>query len=694
MKLKGINPFEQHIEKIVLAGGVLAVGGVAAWQFINAPSTTFGSREVAPAEVDGLLEEKARALQSQLRGDSKIEIPSDGVAMAAPTFESAVAKEVAPAAQIVVRSPAFASALMKTHESSTDVWYYEPRLAALQMVDVVQTADALTPESAKQAAAVSPTLASRFSSEDGPKDVVWTTPVARLDLKGLRAELSRSDSAAKPPRAAIPGVWYQDTPYVVDVQFQRREVMADGSYGPAQAVPCFTSRDEELNFRGRLANATAELRDQVFGVLGSAANQAQVLQLPFYDTVNDAFVSPTVRSQADTAATDDPAANASNRRAMQLKTQLNSKKQSAQKVSDELTKLGGPWDDAKEREAEEERKRDERERKESEKGNQGGKGGGGFGMGGGGMDGRNQPGGKAEDEKRKREEARVMAERKSKTRVLRRLESEIAGIEKELGLTASGPVTSTEAKLPSVTTDEEVLVWGHDLEVEPGHTYQYRVVAQVYNPFFARGNQLVKEQDERELDQPITIASRESDWSRPVVVSPRVRFFVTQANAGSGQLGMGTAQVEVYRLVDGQWRRSEMQVQPGERIGRVDDRRSGGESIDFTTDFYVASIVEDLDQKPSGDRTRKPAIVVVRPLSGGPDEVRSPDADQNDSARIELRDQASMAAEQKDNAGTGTSGNPAGGSPTPPAGPGGPGGGGIGGGGGGLGGGSGGGKGR
>ena len=56
MKLKGINPFEQHIEKIVLAGGVLAVGGVAAWQYFNAPTTSFGGRQVTPGEVDTLLE--------------------------------------------------------------------------------------------------------------------------------------------------------------------------------------------------------------------------------------------------------------------------------------------------------------------------------------------------------------------------------------------------------------------------------------------------------------------------------------------------------------------------------------------------------------------------------------------------------------------------------------------------------------
>jgi hypothetical protein len=673
MKLKGINPFERHVEKIILAGGALAVLGVAAWQVLNAPAVTFGGRQVAPGQVDSLLEERARALQSQLRGESTIKIPEEGVALAAPTFDSALAKEVAPRSSLPVASPALASALIHTTENSTDVWYHEPAFAGIQMVDVIQTADALTPESAKRALAIAPALAARFASSEGPQDVVWTTPVARLDLKGIRAELARAEPGAKPPRAALPGVWYQDTPFVVDVVFQRREVLPGGGYGPVQTVPVFSPREAELDFRSRIAGAKAELRDTVFGMLRNPADQAQILQLPFFETVNGSFVSPTVR--VDAAASGATAAeDVDRRRLMQMKTQLETKRRAAQKLSDELKKLGGPWDEAKEKEDEERRRQEERERKEAEKGTKQGSGGGGggFGMGGGGMDGRNKGAGGAEDAAaREREKRRVEEQRKSKTRLLKRFETEIADLEKQLGSTpaASGP--DVTAKLPDVAHDEEVLIWGHDLEVEPGHTYQYRAVAHLYNPFFARGNQLVKAQDEKELDQAFTIATADGPWSKPVVVSPRVRFFVTQANAGAGQLGMGTAQVEVYRLVDGQWRRSEMQVQPGERIGRVDDRsKAGGKSVDFTTDFYVAAIVDDLEQKPTGDRTRRPAMVVVRPLQGGPEELRSPESDLSNDTRVELRAQASVTAEPKAPAGAPAGGSP----PVPPAG-GGPGGG-------------------
>ena len=38
MKLKGINQFEQHVEKIVLGVAVLGAAGIGAWMFLGAPT--------------------------------------------------------------------------------------------------------------------------------------------------------------------------------------------------------------------------------------------------------------------------------------------------------------------------------------------------------------------------------------------------------------------------------------------------------------------------------------------------------------------------------------------------------------------------------------------------------------------------------------------------------------------------------
>lgn len=681
MKLKGINTFEQHIEKIVLGVAILGVVGIAAWQFISAPTVPLGKQTVSPGEVDALLQRKAEGLQTRLRGESDIKIPAEGVPLAAPTFGDRLARHVSPAPSLARTSPSFNGMLVKNNATSADVWYHEPTVKQVQMLAVHETADALTAEAAKAAAKVSPVVAARFGTIDGPADIVWTTPVARLDLKAIREELARAEKEANPPRQAIPGVWYQETPFVVDVLFERRAKKADGTWGEPQEVPVFSSRIEELTYRPRIKDAKGELKDEVFSVLGVPEQQLDVLQLPFYDTVNGAFVSPSVLLAQGTAEADPSADAGALRRRLQAQTQMEQKQRKATVIRDELTKLGGPWDAEQEKKRLEEERASERERKEAEKGS-GTKGGGGLtGGGGGGLGGSMtkdpNKGAKPVDERTKR------IRRIAKTTELKKLEAELAELEKLLGAApvAAGP----KPKVPGIATLDEILVWGHDLEVEPGKTYQYRCVARVLNPFFSKGNMLVQEQAVKGLDKPFTTDSLASAWSAETTVSPSVRFFVTRAMVGDGSLQAGTAQVEIYRLMDGQWRRSEMTVQPGERIGRKDTRGASAE-VDFSTDYFLVDVVEDLDAKASGNKSeRRPGFAVVRAMSTEDMDVRSPVGDLDDPDRLKLRAQADAAAsakpdakdakDAKDGKGDGTRGpGGSGGNGAPPRGPGGPGG--------------------
>ena len=45
-----------------------------------------------------------------------------------------------------------------------------------------------------------------------------------------------------------------------------------------------------------------------------------------------------------------------------------------------------------------------------------------------------------------------------------------------------------------------MLVWTHDLSVEPGATYRYRCRVFLYNPLFARSRQLLEAQQERAVE--------------------------------------------------------------------------------------------------------------------------------------------------------------------------------------------------
>jgi uncharacterized membrane protein YgcG len=649
MKLKGINAFEQHIEKIVLGAAVVVGGGLVAWHVLSAPTVKVGSRDVPLSEVDKLLDVKARDLKSRLDGDNRIEIPKleeqgDGVKDGAAFVKSLVAP-VSPVPSLARTAPSFNGMLVKNGVSAVDVWYYVPTVPSLEMRGIQETADALTAEAAKDAAKASKVVAARadFQKIDGPKDVVWTTPFARIDLKGLREELKRSQPTATPPLMQIPGVWYQDVAYLVDVVFERREKGADGSWGAPVVVPVFAARSEELNFRGRIDGAKAEVRDEVFALLGNDDNQKEILEPTFYDTVNHAFVSPALLAAADGEKATASDAGAVRRR-MQLQTQLQEKQRRAQTLQAELEKLGGPWNEEVEKKKEEEKRKEEKERKDQEKsgtkgggsgGNKGGPGGGP----GGSMSGKAGASKDADDKDAKKK----AAERKTKTMQLRRMESDISALETELGGDAA-PTGTGKPKAPSLASLDELLVWGHDLEVVPGHTYQYRCLARVYNPFFGKGNQLVAKQSEKGLASAFTLDAVASEWSSEHTVSPDVRFFVTRALVGDGNLGLGSAQIEVYKLLGGQWRRAESSVQPGERIGRVDEHGAGG-SVDFTTQYYLVDVVEDLDttHAAAGTKDRRPGVVVIGSLNGAGSEIRIPANDLDDADRIKLRGQADAA---------------------------------------------------
>ncbi|MBO6514056.1 MAG: hypothetical protein JJ974_08835 [Phycisphaerales bacterium] len=92
MKLKGVNPFIQHIEKLVLGLAVLIFLGVISLQFVSQPNQVeVGSRSVAPDQIYNELADTARSLQSQIsdRSPALPDVkPVDLVARYNQAFES------------------------------------------------------------------------------------------------------------------------------------------------------------------------------------------------------------------------------------------------------------------------------------------------------------------------------------------------------------------------------------------------------------------------------------------------------------------------------------------------------------------------------------------------------------------------------------------------------------------------------
>jgi uncharacterized membrane protein YgcG len=649
MSTKGFNKFEQHVEKAVVGVAVLALAAVVAMRFLSAPTVKVGPKEVAPGDVDAALEAKARGLSSQL-SEAGIQFESGAVDPASPAFRARLAADSSPVDALVPTSPNFNKRLLADSGAAIDQWYYVPTLPPLRMKGVNEHADALTPASAAKAKAVSPVLAARpdFATTDSPKDVVWTTPFAVIDLKALRAELRRGNAEAKPPLSPIPSIWYEEraNPPIVDVVFERRRQDASGAWGPAEVVPAFAERAQELMLRDEVANPPLGFRAEAFAVLGDDANQLEILQAPFYETVNGAFVSPSVDEAGEdgkSPAEDDRAAAAERQRRKQKRTTLERRKQRAESLRAEIERLGGMWDEEVEKEREEQRKRDERDQRGSGSGGGGGGGGGmgspGGGLGGSGaMNGKNSGSSKDADRERQEQDRK----RKEKSRELRSIEAQIAELEKELGIDAPAQGAAPQAR-PALSSLDELLVWGHDLEVDFGATYQYRCVVRMLSPFYGKGNQLVKEQDDQGLSARCTLDSVASEWGQPVTVSPRVQFFVTRASVGDVAAAATAVQCEVYKFDGGKGCRDEMALQVGDQIGRRE--QVDGKEIDFSTSFVVLDVVEDknADRAAGSAGARRPAVVVVAPIGGGDPQVRIPRDEVDSPARARLGDKASVS---------------------------------------------------
>lgn len=114
-------------------------------------------------------------------------------------------------------------------------------------------------------------------------------------------------------------------------------------------------------------------------------------------------------------------------------------------------------------------------------------------------------------------------------------------------------------------TEDEVRVWAHDITVEPGKTYRYRVIVNVLNPLFRRSN--INKQQRAENYRKIALGPdpdelESSPWSRPITTDPVNFFWLVD-----GSLQNQQAEVEIWTRYSGQWERLESRVSAGDAIG-------------------------------------------------------------------------------------------------------------------------------
>lgn len=137
-----------------------------------------------------------------------------------------------------------------------------------------------------------------------------------------------------------------------------------------------------------------------------------------------------------------------------------------------------------------------------------------------------------------------------------------------------------EGNVAAGTAVKEITFFSHDVNVEPGKTYRYRVRYSLKNPIF-----LTKGINDKLADQ-FVISSTWSDWQEVTIPSDTQFYFASQKQAIQG--GVLWVTVDVFKRVKGQWTKETFQLTPGDSIGQA----RGG--VDFDTGFTVVDLRKDI----------------------------------------------------------------------------------------------------
>jgi hypothetical protein len=164
------------------------------------------------------------------------------------------------------------------------------------------------------------------------------------------------------------------------------------------------------------------------------------------------------------------------------------------------------------------------------------------------------------------------------------------GMDPEMG--GYGAMPGAPAEEPAEEVSKQIKVWAHDLTVQPGRTYRYRVVVYVLNPLFRQSRVAVEQRAENEHKIAIGPSEEElaaAPWTDPVQVDPEYHFFLIGGNAASQE-----ASIEAWRLYNGTWRKLEFGgLEPGDLIGgsgTVTDEKTGQMKLDMEIGALVVDV--------------------------------------------------------------------------------------------------------
>ncbi|MGJ8637285.1 MAG: hypothetical protein ACSHX5_10605 [Phycisphaerales bacterium] len=511
MKLKGVNPFIQHIEKIVLGIAVLIFLGVISLQFVSQPNTVkVDSREVAPDQIYNELADTARSLQSQIsdRSPSLPEVkPVDLVARYNQAFDSDA--DSTPKLSSALGNGIDVASLLSI-EITADSGPSQGEVAAMP-VPATSTPIASTTWGTLDPYAVLevPAYADLVPAAQ-PFDFASVSIEAEFSGTELRKVLEGTDGYPGVPRL----FWVSTGMAIMGMEVERQELQADGSWSSSTIItppPGTATPTKAVNKNDGLA--------RLISIIERAQDAAPMVMRPMFP--------PTI-SGPDWQAPSETQNNAS--------VQLSETEQAQRKLTRltaELERLKNPPRGNTGGSAQ--RPRDPRSGTTGNRptGNR--------------PTGR-QPSRSANDQRIERLEDQIEATRETLERL---------GVDAEIESEGSFDILD----------QDYIQLWSHDLTVKPGATYRYRTRVVLNNPYFRKGPYLDEEDAAQQAltVEPFTKGDW-SAWSEEIGVGSKEFFFVTEASKPVVGAELSQARVELYSMYYGYYRRSSMTISEGQSL--------------------------------------------------------------------------------------------------------------------------------